>query len=289
MYKYAFIKPLLYPAIAMRRIIRSNRNHQRHFEVLYTNLCNLLSGDPIVKVDTFQGIFCVDVRSDLFRRLLFEKSYENDLIPYCMKYVDKNRDVIDVGANIGFFTVLFAKNIINKKVLAIEPTKNALRRLSNNIKINQVRDSVIIYEGVVSNSIGVTEIKTIEGKEEYSTLGVLKHPSVTMDHFVLEKVNTTTVDELVAQHSLSPGFMKVDVEGVEHLVFDGAKSVLNKHRPVILTELNDYLLKENGASSVEVVNLIKQNEYNIIDPLNPAIPFGRMDFGNILCIPKELT
>lgn len=109
MYKYPFIKPLLYPAIAMRRIIRRNRNHQQHFEELYTNLCNLLSGDPIVKVDTFQGIFCVDVRSDLFRRLLFGKSYENELIQYCMKYVDNTRDVIDVGANIGFFTVLFAK------------------------------------------------------------------------------------------------------------------------------------------------------------------------------------
>lgn len=118
-----------------------------------------------------------------------------------------------------------------------------MRRLSINIKLNQVEDRVIIYEGVVSNRIGVTEIKTIEGKEEYSTLCVLNHPSITRDHYVLEKVNTTTVDELIARYSLDPGFMKVDVEGAEHLVFDGARSVLNKHRPIILSELNNFLLK----------------------------------------------
>lgn len=119
----------------------------------------------------YHGNFFLDYRSDLFKRIIMSKSYEPKLAQCCKDLVDNKRDAIDIGANVGFFTVLFAKILCNRKVLSIEPTRHALSRLYKNIRLNEVSDKTIVFEGVVSNQIGETEIKTIEGKEEYSSMG----------------------------------------------------------------------------------------------------------------------
>ena len=150
-----------------------------------------------------------------------------------------------------------------------------------------MQDKVIVFEGVATNSIGEVEIKTIEGREEFSSLGAMKHPSiVTENNFSLEKVVSTTIDDLTNQYSIDPGFIKVDVEGVEHLVFDGARKTLLNNRPIILSELSDYLLRQNGSSAKDVVNLIKEYDYDVINPLAPNMPLVFEETANILCLPK---
>ena len=75
---------------------------------------------------------------------------------------------VDIGANIGFFSILLGKNTEKGKIFAVEPTESALKRLYANLKLNNVSDKVIVFEGVVSDYNGTIEIKIIPGKEEYS-------------------------------------------------------------------------------------------------------------------------
>jgi len=282
--KYPVLKYVFYPAIVVRRSVLNKRRALQ--EQIFNNLSKLLVEDPIIRVDEFEGNFAIDSRSDLFRRFVIQQQYEAELVKQCMALLDVNRDVIDVGANIGFFSVLFAQHLDHKKVLSIEPTKCALYRLYKNLALNNVQDRVIVFEGVASNFIGNTEIKTIQGKEEYSSLGEMKHPSILHETFSLEKIASTTLDELTKQYSLDPGFIKIDVEGVEHLVFEGAQNILSENRPIILAELSDYLLKRNGSSALQVINFIKKYQYDVIDPIHPNLPVGKEEFGNILCLPK---
>jgi len=285
---YPAFKRLLDPVINLKRMIARKKRASRQ-EVL-NSLQSYLAHDPVIRVDEFQGVFAVDSRSDLFERIVLDKKYEPELVQYCKNLLNENRDVIDVGANIGFFTVMFAKNICEgKKVLSIEPTTKALKRLYRNIELNHVENNVMVFEGVVSNRFGSIEIKTIVGKEEYSSLGVMDHPAILQEKYVTEEVKSSTVDELVKEYSLDPGFMKVDVEGAEHLVFDGAQYVMETMRPIILSELSNDLLKKNGSSSQEVIAIIEKYDYDIIDPIHPNISAGLKDFGDILCVPKELN
>ena len=287
-YKYPFLRRLIYPAIAVRRFFLQVRLSCQG--EVYQHLCELLVEDPVISVAEFKGIFEIDCRSDLFKRLIITKQYEPELVKYCFKYLNKKRDIVDVGANIGFYTVLFAKNLDGKKVLSVEPTVNSLKRLYKNIQLNNIENDVIVFEGAASIHSGITEIKTIDGREEYSTLGEWKHPSISTEKYILQKVKIKTIDELVNKYSLDPGFMKVDVEGMEHLVFEGSKIVLETNRPVVLSELSNYLLKKNGSSSIGVINFIKSYEYEVYDLIDPAthIPTRIKDFTNILCIPKEM-
>ena len=118
------LRVIFFPAMALNRFFYKKK--QETLEQIYGNLCELLVEDVVINVKEFQGIFTIGYRSHLFKRLIFEKCYEPQLANLCLRFLDSDRDVIDIGANVGFFTVLFAKNLNEKKVLSIEPMENAL-------------------------------------------------------------------------------------------------------------------------------------------------------------------
>jgi FkbM family methyltransferase len=279
-----FLGNLFYPLIILKNFFLKRKEKTQ--EELFDKLCEILVEDLVINVEEFQGIFSISPYSDLFRRIMIFGEYEPKLVKACLDNLDNNYDVIDVGSNIGFYTVLFAKNTTKGKVLSIEPTKNALARLHKNICLNKISEQTIVFEGVATNYIGHADIKTVFGKEEYSTLGIMEHPSILKDQFNLQKVEASSIDELTNRYSLTPKFIKIDVEGLEELVLDGAKEVLNKYRPVILLELSSYLLKLNGSSSEKVISMLKSHNYDVFDPINPKLPPGQKVFGDILCLPK---
>ncbi|HEY2580404.1 MAG TPA: FkbM family methyltransferase [Mucilaginibacter sp.] len=278
---------LLKPAIAVRALALK-KIQDRKLKVINT-IIPLLASDPIVKLDEFQGVFSIGAQSDLFSRIAIYGYYEPELVKCCLTYLDKDRDIIDIGANIGFYTVLFAKQVNSAKVLAVEPTKNALNRLRQNIERNNVEDKVILYEGVVSDYNGFLNIKSIVGKEEYSTIGNPVHDSIAGQKIVEEKVACITLDDLVTTYSLNPGFIKMDVEGAEMLVFKNAIETLKKYRPIILSELSDKLLLKNGTSASEIIDILISANYKVVDPTNPSQAFEnkKSGYGDILCIPVE--
>lgn len=251
-------------------------------------LSNILVNDPVLHVKEFNGDFLIDKRSTLLSRILVKGSYEPKLAKLALQYTDTSKDVIDIGSNIGFYSVLLAKHIDKtRKVLSIEPTLNALEKLRKNLELNEISDKVIIYDGVISNESGEVEINTILGKEEYSSVNLIVHSAVATSSYVAYKVKCTTLDTIVDLHNLNPGFVKIDVEGAEHLVLDGARNTLSRYRPIILTEVSEKLLSSGNFSVEKMLNLIKSYGYDIFDPsfsqemINPHL------CKQIICIPSN--
>ncbi|MEQ9105006.1 MAG: FkbM family methyltransferase [Rhodothermales bacterium] len=278
------VKTVLYPAFELRRrILTANR---ARYERLLANLSGRLAESPVLHVPEFDGFFEMDARSDLLERFLIDNEYEPELVAICREHVDASRDVVDVGANIGLYAVFFASLVESGRVLAVEPTPNALARLRANLDRNGVTERVQVFPGVCSDREGTFQIKSVAGKEEYSSLGEMEHPRIGDDAWTTTEVPGKTLDGLIADHGLSPGFVKVDVEGMEHVVFAGADEVLSTHRPVILSELSDYLLRRNGSSAAAVMARIASFDYEIVDPVHAGAKPGRGDFGDILCLPR---
>ena len=275
----------LWPAIWLKRGWSKQMN--RRVERTFDRLAELLAEDPVLRVAEFDGTFAVSPHGALFRRIAECGAWEPTLTRICVELLDSRRDAVDIGANVGFFTVLFAKRLAERRVLAIEPTRNALARLRRNIALNAVQSNTIVFEGAASNRSDWLEIKTIAGFEEYSSLGAMDHPSIAGASFVTERVEARTLDQLVREHKLDCGFVKVDVEGVEHTVFEGGRQTLAMQRPVVLSELSDYLLRKNGSSSLEIVQMFEALDYVVVDPQNVGDRPGRSQFGDILCLPRE--
>lgn len=275
----------LYPVTALRRKWHAIRLNIIHGVI--ANMRTMLPPETTIKVNNFDGHFRIRTSSDLFSRCITDGGYETDLVDAITPHIDKQRDAIDIGANVGFYSVLMANLISDScRVLAIEPSNYMLKLLKDNIELNSCGDKVIIYEGCAGNSEGEVTLNTIEGNEEYSSLGKVVHPSALDKKVISQQSKCTTLDTLVEKHSLRPGFIKIDVEGFEHMVIEGASSVLEKHRPVIFSELSDELLRSNGASSSQVYEMLVKLGYKVYDPLNIGQKAILSNYSDIICIPE---
>jgi FkbM family methyltransferase len=245
----------------------------------------MLVNDPVLRVDEFEGSFRIGVRSDLFRRLIEYKQYEPMLARLAVKHADSGRDFIDIGANVGFYSVLLARHLAGGHGYAIEPTAQAFERLQSNILLNNVEDRVTPIRAAIADRPGELGIHVVQGKEEYSSLGAMNHPSISSLPFATETVPAFTLDQIVKERGLRPGFIKIDVEGCEHLVLAGARETLLTQRPVILTELWDPMITRNGSSSRQVISTLRDLGYRVQDPVSGEELDGGKSTVEILCLP----
>ena len=241
-----------------------------------------------MRLSHFRGKFFIGARSDIFKRIALGDPYEDYLVRSIEERIDIKRDAIDVGSNCGFYTVLFAKLLPDRKVVSVEPTDSAIKLLRRNIALNCVTENVFIYEGVATDNEGTANINVIEGREEYSTLGSISHPAIISSEATLHQVAATTVDRLVSSTGISCGFIKIDVEGHECGVLKGSRETLLKHRPVVLAELADPLLRANGSSASEIIEFMKSCGYDVLNPRDPSIAAGSELYSDVLCIPRRL-
>lgn len=268
-------------------LVKAISPKHRERERLMRMLSRMYAEDPVLSVPDFRGAFQLAPQSRLLYRLMVHGSYEQDLVRLIESNIDIDRDIVDVGANIGFFSTLFAKLAPQRRVLAIEPTPGAGRRLAANLKRNGVDGQVIQFEGVVSNTRGQMQMSVIDGQEEFSSLGSITHPSAVGATTRTIDVPSETVDSLVGIHQLDVGYMKIDTEGAECLVLRGATETLRSQRPIIVSELSDHLLREKGSSGQEVIELLRDLDYHVSDPFSANHQPGARPYGDILAVPSE--
>jgi FkbM family methyltransferase len=274
---------LLYSIIKTRRenFIREQEKKSNFLKEISSKT---KGGSLILEINDYLGTFEIDIRSDVLNNLLIYGDYEQDIVNLINKYIDPKKDVLDVGANIGLHTVLFSRLIKpEQKVLAFEPTPNALKYLQKNIETNNCYSKVIIYNGIATNTKGVFELNVIEGMEEYSAIGKINHPNAKDKNSRTIKVPGNTIDSLVKENNLNPGFIKIDTEGAEYFVFDGAKETINKYKPVIISELSDNLLGAQGFNSDKIFNNLMEIGYKIYD-VKSFKPVSNKFEGNFIAI-----
>ena len=262
--KHEVLRGVFSPLIMARRWLIRRRS--RRFAQLYASVMKSIDQESIcVRLPEMEGSFEVGLRSTILKRILHTGEYEPDLAAVLKKRVDPGRDVIDVGANVGFFSVLAAKLIDDgQRVLAIEPTPSAVGYLRRNIERNSCADRVIVAQNLVADSVGRRDLHVIPGKEEFSSLNAIVHPSVRGLESVKIVVDCETIDNLVMRLGLSPGLIKIDVEGAEIAVFRGAEETIRRHLPTIVFEVTDSLHQRlDRGTTYETVTWLEERGYRV--------------------------
>ncbi|SHL06286.1 FkbM family methyltransferase [Rhodothermus profundi] len=151
----------------------------------------------------------------------------------------------DIGANVGFFSVLAAKLVgPTGKVYAFEPFLQNIEAIRKNAALNSFEEIIEIWHGAVSNRSGSGKLVLCESSDRFRLEDTaVNAPSITVPLY--------TIDELVLKGRLRPpDLVKIDVEGHELQVLQGMEETIRRYRPVILCEVhwwvgeNEALLKE---------------------------------------------
>lgn len=143
------------------------------------------------------------------------------------------RQILDVGANIGWYAVRFAQRQPQAQVHAFEPMPTAYAYLQRNVAANGVAGRVAVYNHGLSSSSGAVNF-FISPKS--GTNASLLNVAGAQDARSVVGL-TLTLDDWVANHGITPDFIKCDVEGAELLVMRGGGQTLARHKPIIFAEL----------------------------------------------------
>ena len=179
-------------------------------------------------------------------------SKEPETISWIDKY-GKKSVLYDIGANIGLYSLYHS--ITNQtQSYAFEPSVFNLIQLTKNININKCKDLIYVISNPLSNVNSISEFNyssSIEGGA-LSSFGVdfnFEGKKLTSE-LILNKLGFT-VDELIENKYLikKPNLIKIDVDGIEHLILDGCyKTLKDNECKTVLVEINDSfnLQRENS-------------------------------------------
>lgn len=141
--------------------------------------------------------------------------------------------ILDVGANIGWYTARFAKRQPSSRVYAFEPLPVSYAYLQRNIAINGIADRVSCYNYGLSDVSGSFDFFIAPAGGTNASLLNVAAATDARTVFGL----TLTLDQWCLNQQVRPDFIKCDVEGAELLVFRGGRQTLRDHRPVVFAEL----------------------------------------------------
>ena len=144
--------------------------------------------------------------------------------------------VSDVGANVGFFTILGARLVGPQgRVVAFEPVPACARAVASNIALNHFARAEI-REVAVGAASGRDRLLVV-GEASWSHLASTgRHAEVRAEI----AVDVVAIDELVGAGEIPPpDVLKIDTEGAELQAIEGARETIARHRPAIVCELHD--------------------------------------------------
>ena len=143
---------------------------------------------------------------------------------------------VDVGANVGVYTVVLARAVGEEgRVLAFEPDRENVRRLEENLARNGLQN-VRVHAAAVADRAGDLVLRLGSDPAYHSTAAVLEGRAAGAE----TRVRAMSLDEAWrAAGSPDVSLVKVDTEGAELSVLQGAEELLAAHRPALLVEARD--------------------------------------------------
>lgn len=188
--------------------------------------------------------------------MFMDGAYEKQLVDFLYPLV-KGKIFIDVGANIGAYTLTLAKSAA--QTYSFEASASNAAILQNFVGISKLKNIEVINKAV-SNMTG----KIIQLFSSTDTGG-----NNTLFHDFgkgFETVPTITLDQFIADNKIDQvDVIKIDIEGSELAAFQGAHNLLGKCRPTLLVEFHAVVAKQANWELVELYNLLKSYHYNVFE------------------------
>jgi FkbM family methyltransferase len=191
-------------------------------------------------------------RALAYAYLGYKRWFEASDIKALQEWVSPGSSVVDVGANIGFFTLPFAQWVGPRgHVIAIEPEAENFAILERRVAQLSGHSPIRLINGAAADTTG------------YAFLVV--NPHHPGDHKLGEsgsKIKSHTIDDLLRDHPTRPvSLIKIDVQGHEFKVLKGAVETIARWLPSIFIEIDDRAISDAGSSTSEIEEFLTNFGY----------------------------
>jgi FkbM family methyltransferase len=200
-------------------------------------------------------------------------SYEKAELALILQLMEDRFTIFDVGANVGWYSLNFAKLFEHVQVHAFEPIPPTYAYLKANIKLNGATNVHPHNLGLSDHSGEVTFYYHPECSYSASAVDLSRKPDVQT-----VKCRVTTLDQFAEENAVSVDFLKCDVEGAELLVLSGAMATIKRDKPVIFAEMLRKWSAKFGYHPNDIIALLSGAGYKCFTLNGRGLdPFTRMD------------
>jgi len=232
-------------------------------------------------------------RNDALSDAVFAQIFNGPEIKFLKRVLENGTTVIDVGAHLGFYTLLMSKKVGPKgRVVAFEPSPREFRQLGAHVRINRCRN-VQLENVALADHAGCKEFFIVG--TPWTTRNGLRPPRIDGVHSIPTSI--VTLDWYLAEKNIREvDLIKLDAEGAELEIFKGANSFLSRfRRPLILCEINDPVIAECGWQhrGAEVIDFLEAKgfrwyAFNLDGALRP-VTRATSYCADFVAIPEERT
>jgi FkbM family methyltransferase len=206
------------------------------------------------------------------------------------KYVKEGDIVLDIGANIGYYSLLLAKLVgKNGKVYAFEPDPDNFYLLKKNIEANGYENIIPVQKAVSDKN---EKLKLYLQKENFAGHSLRHNDSLNSI-----EVDSIRLDDFFKNKSKDINFIKMDIEGAEGRALKGMRKLLGKNKKIkIVSEFCPNMMMGCGVGFEEYFKVLHDFEFFNLDEVrdklelvNPKIimaELGNEGYTNLLCIRK---
>lgn len=249
---------------------------------LYFRIRNLCLG-PICELNVNTCRLLVDLRDTAIARRLYQfKVYEHNETTLIRSLVSGGDTVLDIGANIGYHTLLFS-TLVGKTghVFAFEPSPWNFDLLTRNLELNGT-SNVTAFECAVTDQPGEVSLMLARDNFGGHSLGELADRA-SVDGTNEVRVTCRTVDEMVARQGIRPDFIKMDIEGAEVMALRGMQETLESNSDILmLCEINSMALASCGTDAKEFVETLNEMAFRFFEILDNGW-LREVSVSSILC------
>jgi FkbM family methyltransferase len=211
--------------------------------------------------DTFDFYYRQD---DIYVGCAIAKNvYENFETLIMLSHVKQGDVVVDVGANIGYYSLLLASRIGEKgRLYAIEPDPTNRAILELNIKANNIRN-IIVLDCAITAEVGNVDLYLSEknfgdhrlclDKNETQARSKISVRAETLDHLFSDVYKEDKIN-----------LIKIDTQGHEPFVVIGATKIIQTHKPALLFEYWPYGYLSSKANAEEMIQFLRGQYQDII-------------------------
>lgn len=168
-------------------------------------------------------------------------------------FFERVKTFVDVGANIGFYSLLAGHWNPHLRVVAFEPVPDIFAHLEANIRENNLSDRVSVFQIALSDSTGTATfyLPPSDGTAECEMTGTLVDNGWQRRKQSAEiGVRTSRFDDFERENPLKADLIKIDVEDFESAVLGGMRATIERDRPFIVCEI---LPREHGNRETLIV------------------------------------
>lgn len=233
--------------------------------IKFSEFCDYVGKSNLIQKGTdrnlyktrFNDLFWLNKTGYVDQCIIKSGVFEEHSTRIVKRLIKEGNTVLDVGANIGYYSVMFSKLVGEKgKVFAFEPTKFFGNVLRMNLDANGCTNVETFKHGLSSK----TQKLMIQIGDSSATLHVPGKRTLRAE----EVVELKTLDNFVEEHNLQNiDFIKIDIDGHEPAFLEGAWKTLERYEPTILMEINHLNYLEAGYTAWDFYDHLKKKNYKI--------------------------